>query len=57
MGKAMKYGLCFLLVMGVCVVWMDGDAICAEVKRGGTITVGIDAGPVGWDPHMSFAFS
>jgi peptide/nickel transport system substrate-binding protein len=57
MGKAMKYGLCFLLVMGVCVVWMDGDAIGAEVKRGGTITVGIDAGPVGWDPHMSFAFS
>lgn len=29
----------------------------AEPRRGGVLTVGIDTGPVGWDPQMSAAFS
>jgi len=38
------------------VFLMRGNAPAGELKRGGTITVRIDEGPVNWDPHISLAF-
>ena len=55
--KAVKFSLCTLLLMSICVLGLYGGAFTAEIKRGGTVTVGIDAGPLGWDPHISLAFS
>jgi peptide/nickel transport system substrate-binding protein len=43
-----------LIFVGLLV---HGDALAAGIKRGGTITVGIDTGPKGWDPHRDLAFS
>jgi peptide/nickel transport system substrate-binding protein len=43
------------LVIGILL--MTGPSLAADIKRGGTITVGIDTGPVGWDPHIDIAFS
>ena len=55
--KTIKFVLCTLLLISICVLGLYGGAFTAEIKRGGTITVGIDAGPLGWDPHISLAFS
>jgi len=57
MERAFKAGLGILFFVCICVFGFDGTAFTAEVKRGGTLTVGIDEGPVGWDPHISLAFS
>jgi len=47
----------FLLVVGLCLLLVHGEGLAAEIKKGGTLTVGIDEGPVGWDPHIDFAQS
>ncbi len=57
MKTALKAGLGILFCVGIFALWFNGTAFTAEVKRGGTLTVGIDEGPVGWDPHISLAFS
>jgi len=55
--KAIKFAMYTLLLLSIFVLGLYGGAFTAEIKRGGTITVGIDAGPLGWDPHISLAFS
>lgn len=43
------------VAVAAALVMAQGDADAQ--KRGGILTVGIDTGPVGWDPHQSSAFS
>jgi peptide/nickel transport system substrate-binding protein len=50
---------CFLMLVfiGSYLLLAPSEAQTAEIKRGGTITVGIDAGPIGWDPHKARGIS
>ena len=50
-----KLSISLILVIGVMVAFTPYHAMSANVKRGGTITVGIDTAPLGWDPHLATA--
>ncbi len=52
-----RYPVSLLLALWLCVFLIQGIGLSAEVKRGGTIRVGIDEGPVGWDPYIDSAQS
>lgn len=51
MSRIVRCGFSFLLVIGLSVLLVHGDALTAEIKKGGTITVATDTAPLGWDPH------
>lgn len=57
MNKITKRLFSILLAVVLAVLLVYGNALAAEIKRGGTITVAIDTGPVGWDPLMDSAQS
>ena len=55
MNRDFRKAVTFLFCLGLCFLVVNGSGMTAEVKRGGTLTVGIDEGPVGWDPHIDVA--
>ncbi len=52
MGKRMGITLILVLFLSIAGA-IPGLVYSATIKPGGTITVGVDQGPKGWDPHMS----
>jgi peptide/nickel transport system substrate-binding protein len=52
-----KITRCILIILALAIgiLLFNGNALA--IKRGGTITVAIDTGPVGWDPHIDSAQS
>ena len=45
--KTIKFGLFTLLFVSISILGFYGAAPASEIKKGGTITVGVDAGPLG----------
>ncbi|MFH1882958.1 MAG: ABC transporter substrate-binding protein [Planctomycetota bacterium] len=57
MTKITKNIILSVLALALGILLIAGPSLSADIKRGGTITVGIDTGPLGWDPQMDQAFS
>ena len=51
MSKKLKYVALFFLSVSFFLIGFTNSALA--VKTGGTITVGAEIGPIGWDPHVS----
>ena len=45
----------FFVSIVICLV-ASNLGICGNPIRGGAITVGVDVGPKGWDPHLSQSY-
>lgn len=57
MKKKVKCFIHVVFILVIMVVFAHGNVFAAGVKKGGTLTVAIDTGPLGWDPHMDSAQS
>jgi peptide/nickel transport system substrate-binding protein len=56
-GKTTRIFQVAAVVMAVMATLAIARGDAEAQKRGGILTVGIDTGPLGWDPHMATAFS